>query len=349
MSDRARLAIYWAAGCGGCEISVLNLHEQLLDVIALADVVFCPALVDTKRADVEAMPDAGEPGSIDVCLLNGAMRTSENIEMAHLLRRKSRVLIAYGSCSNSGCVPGLANLTGVEDILRTVYTTRPSGDNPGGTVPRQHIPVTEGALELPLLAERVVPLHEVVPVDYAIPGCPPEPAATAPVLTGLLHALTTGGELPPPGSVLGAGPSTVCVECSRRREGKIITAFRRNHLVDPDPELCLLEQGLVCMGIATREGCGALCPAVNMPCIGCYGPPAGVRDQGAAMVGALGAAIDVAPAVGTGDDGPAAYADSVLDGIPDWTGSLYKFSLAASRVETVANRHRARGEHHAPE
>lgn len=332
MSASRTLSMYWAAGCGGCEISVVNLHEGLLDVIATADLVFCPCLVDTKLSDLEAMPDA----SIDVTLFNGAMRNEDNVEMARLLRRKSRLLVAYGSCASSGCIPGLSNLSTLAEHLDTVYRDHPGLDNPHGVVPREHSPVPEGTLHLPRLAERVRTLRDVVPVDYVVPGCPPEPLATAQALLALLD----GTDLPPRGSVLAGGDSTVCAECPRRREGKLLTGFRRTWEIDPDPELCLLEQGLVCMGIATRDGCGALCPAVNMPCLGCYGPPEGVRDQGAAMTSALGAAIDVAPARGLHDEEVSAYADSVLDGIPDWAGTFYRFSLPSSTLDAVATRHR---------
>src|SRR5690242_9073197 len=80
MSDKPKLAMYWAASCGGCEIAVVNLHEKLLDVDAAFDFMFCPCLMDTKKKDIEAMPDK----SIAITLFNGAIRTDENAEMAHL-------------------------------------------------------------------------------------------------------------------------------------------------------------------------------------------------------------------------------------------------------------------------
>jgi F420-non-reducing hydrogenase small subunit len=330
MAAHRSLAVYWGAGCGGCEVSLLNLDETLLDVLENTEIVFCPALVDTKYADVEAMPDGG----IDVTLFNGAIRTGENEEMARLLRRTSRVMVAYGSCAGSGCVPGLANLSPLAEQLRTVYH-RPSTDNPHDVLPRDTSAVREGTLTLTPLSERVRPVGEVVDVDYTIPGCPPEPAAMASALLALLD----GTDLPPRGSVLGAGSSTVCAECSRTRGGKVVTRFRRTWEVDPDPTVCLLDQGLVCLGIATRSGCGALCPGVNTQCIGCYGAPEGVRDQGAAMAGALGSMIDISPAAGRGDEGVAAYVDEVLDAIPDWVGTFYAFGLPSSSLDAAALHH----------
>ena len=102
MSEKPKLAVYWAASCGGCEVAVLNLHERLLDVDAAFDFMFCPCLMDTKTKDVEALPDR----AIAVTLFNGALRTQENIEMARLLRRKSRLLVAFGSCAEGGLYPG---------------------------------------------------------------------------------------------------------------------------------------------------------------------------------------------------------------------------------------------------
>ena len=97
------MAMYWAAACGGCEISVLNIGDKILAVDAAFDIAFWPCAADFKVKDVEGYPD----GYIDLCLFNGAIRNSENEEMAHLLRQKSKVLVAFGSCASEGCIPGL--------------------------------------------------------------------------------------------------------------------------------------------------------------------------------------------------------------------------------------------------
>jgi len=90
-APKGKLAVYWAASCGGCEIALLSINEKLLDVAAAFDVVFWPCATDGKVRDVEQMPD----DSVDVCLFNGGIRTSEQEYMAHLLRRKSKVLVAF--------------------------------------------------------------------------------------------------------------------------------------------------------------------------------------------------------------------------------------------------------------
>jgi len=98
---KPKVAIYWAASCGGCEIAVLDIAEKILDLAAAVDIVFWPAAIDVKYKDVEAMAD----GEIDLCLFNGSIRTTENEHLAHLLRKKSKILVAYGSCAHEGCIP----------------------------------------------------------------------------------------------------------------------------------------------------------------------------------------------------------------------------------------------------
>ena len=100
-----RMALYWATSCGGCEVAVANLHELFLELAEQVELFFCPALVDRKKKDVEALPDAG----LALTLFNGALRTDENVEMARLLRRKSRLLVAFGACAQAGGVPALSN------------------------------------------------------------------------------------------------------------------------------------------------------------------------------------------------------------------------------------------------
>ncbi len=326
MAEKPRLSMYWAAACGGCEIALTNLHEKLLDVDAAFDFFFCPCLLDTKKKDVEALPDGG----IFLTLFNGAIRTEENEEMAHLLRKKSKILIAFGSCSYEGCIPGLSNFTPDREAhFKAVYLNSAATRNPEGKVPQEETVVPEGTLPLPKFFDRVRTLDQVVPVDYYIPGCPPEPHQ----IWNVIKTVIDGKPLPPKGSILGAGRSTVCDECPRLRSDKKVSEFRRVWEFIPDPQICLLEQGVICMGVATRDGCGGLCPRVNMPCIGCYGPPEGVIDQGAKMVGALGSMLDIEPLKNLPEAEIDAHVDACLAKIPDLAGTIYKFSLPGSLLQ----------------
>jgi F420-non-reducing hydrogenase small subunit len=322
MSDKPKLAMYWAASCGGCEIALVNINDRLLDLDAAFDFMFCPCLLDTKKAVIEALPDR----SIAITLFNGAIRTGENEEMAHLLRRKSQLLIAFGSCAHEGCIPGLANLSSRQEMLRTVYLDNASIDNPDEILPSPSSQLPEGTLIIPAMYDRVKTLSQVTTVDYFIPGCPPESHQ----VWAAIEAVMGGGALPPAGSVIGAGRLSVCDECERVKEDKQIKRFYRTWEITPVQEQCLLEQGLLCMGIATRDGCGAPCPKANMPCTGCYGPPEGVSDQGAKMVAALGSILDIGECKGKSETEIAARVEALLDAIPDYAGTLYKYGLAGS-------------------
>jgi F420-non-reducing hydrogenase small subunit len=317
IATRPRLAVYWASACGGCDISILNLHERIADVAAAFEIVFWPAVMDVKYADVEAMPD----GWIDLCLFTGGIRNTENLELARLLRRRSRVLVAFGSCAGEGCIPGLANLSSVDDLLTAAFEGI-STDNPEHLRPVTTWPTPEGDLHLPALLPRVHTLSQVVDVDWTVPGCPPESARIAEVLTLAAAAFRGEAAVPDHGSVLGAGRSTVCDECRRERHAKSIAGFARiQELVTIDPRLCLLEQGIPCNGPATRDGCGALCPAAGAACIGCYGAPEGVRDAGAGLLAAFGSIV------AGGDD---AAVELAVASLPDPVGQAYRFGLARS-------------------
>ena len=309
---KKKLAGYWAASCGGCEISTLAINEKILDVAAAFDIIFWPCIVDGKSRDIEQLED----GEIDLCLFNGAIRTSENEYMAKLLRRKSKVMVAYGSCATEGCIPGLANLNNRAELFESSYGDNPSLDNPEGTIPQAETEVEEGTLHLPVIYDTVKTLDQTIEVDYYLPGCPPEAERIWDALVAILE-----GNLPPVGSVIG-GQKTVCDECKRTRSDKKIKEFKRTWQIIPDDDLCLLEQGLPCAGIATRSGCGALCPQVGSPCIGCYGPPEGVDDQGAQMIAAISSVID--------SEDPEEIDKIIKEGIPDPVGTFYRFSLAAS-------------------
>ncbi len=182
MSDngKPKFGMYWASSCGGCEIAVLNIGDHILDVDAVFDVVFWPVAADFKYEDVRNYPD----GYIDLCLFNGAIRNSENEEMAKLLRRKSKVLVAFGSCAYEGCIPALSNFTTKEATLQRRLPGQPVHRQPG-----RH-PAAAGDQDSrrrdgnPRLLQTVKALDQVVDVDYYVPGCPPEPHQIWAVLAG---------------------------------------------------------------------------------------------------------------------------------------------------------------------
>jgi F420-non-reducing hydrogenase small subunit len=319
-NGKPKFAMYWAAACGGCDIAVLNIHEKILDVDANFEVVFWPVATDAKYKDVVALED----GEILLTLFNGGIRNAENEHLAKLLRKKSQLLVAFGSCAIEGCIPGLANLSSPEQIFEAVYQG-PSTINEDGRVPQYLVQVPEGEIGIPIFYPTLKPLEDVVEVDYYTPGCPPESHQIAAVIEAVLAVLRGEAELPPKGAFIGVGDSTVCDECPRDRDVKQIKQFVRIQEVEHiDPKLCLLEQGILCIGPATASGCSSRCPIAGAPCVGCYGPAEGALDQGARMMTALASVIDSQ----VPDE-----IDSILDGIVDPAGSFYKFSMARSLLK----------------
>jgi len=313
-TSKPKIAFYWCASCGGCEEAVVDLAEGILGVLEAVEIVLWPCAMDFKRADVEAMAD----GSIVATLLNGAIRSSEQEEMAHVLRRKSQFLIAYGACAHLGGIPSLANQFSREQMLKYVYDEAPTVVNPEKTRPACSFKNNGHTVTLPELRNVVRALDQVVDVDYYIPGCPPTPKITQAAVAALL-----AGNLPPKGSVL-APDIALCDQCLRKATKPAdlaFTAFKRPHLTKMDPDTCFLAQGVVCMGPATRGGCEAVCTCGGMPCSGCFGPTSRVRDQGAKILSSLCANIAAKQ-----DD----EIDATLAGIPDPVGTFYRYGLAKS-------------------
>ena len=322
MPDKPKVAFYWCASCGGCEESVVDLAEGILGVVDAVDIIFWPVAMDFKRGDVEAMAD----GSILVSLINGAIRTTEQEEMVRMLRRKSQLVIAYGACAQLGGIPGLANQFDREQILKFVYEESPSTQNAEKTYPVQKFQENGRTATLPELHRLVRTLDQVIPVDYYLPGCPPTPKLLQQALTALLS-----GAVPPKGAVL-APDIALCEECPRKDtkpDDLSFTAFKRPHTSELDPEKCLLTQGFLCMGPATRGGCEAACVQGNMPCSGCFGPTSRVKDQGAKFFSSICSNV-----VATDEK----EIDATLATIPDPVGTFYRYGLAASLLRARMGR-----------
>ena len=309
---KPKVAFNWASSCGGCDIAIFELGTKLVDVANKIEIVFWPAVFDYKYSDLEAMPDK----SIDVAFFNGAIQNSENEHVAKLLRGKSKMLVAFGACAYCGGIPALANTTNRDQIFASSYMETPTTDNPEKVLPQTKVQVAEGELTIPEFYNTVKTLDQTVDVDYYVPGCPPVGEQVSKVINQFIE-----GALPPKGAVLGASEKSLCHECKRVKTDRKITKIVRTYQTIQDPEKCLLEQGIICMGPATRGGCGSICLDANMPCRGCYGPLPNVIDQGGKMLSALSSVFDADT-----EEDIQKLADSVVDPI----GTFYRFSLARS-------------------
>ena len=313
-TEKPKVAFYWCASCGGCEEAVVDLAEDILMVANAVDIVMWPVAMDFKKQDIEAMPDK----SILAAMVNGAIRTSEQEEMARLMRRKSQILIAFGACACMGGIPALANEFTKRQILDFVYEGTPSVTNKEKTRPQTKYTEAGRDLTLPDLWETVRALDQVVDVDYYLPGCAPTPKLIKEAVLALLS-----GKVPPKGATL-APDIALCDQCplkDSKPTDLAITEFKRPHLAKIDPDKCLLAQGFLCMGPATRGGCEALCIRGRMPCSGCFGPTSRVKDQGAKYLSS------VTSSIAAKDE---KEIDKVLDGIPDPVGTFYRYGLSKS-------------------
>ncbi len=316
---KPKVAFYWCSSCGGCEETVVDLNEDILKVVEAVDIVMWPVAMDFKKKDIEAMQD----GEIAVSFINGAIRLSEQEEMAKLIRQKSGLVVAFGACAHLGGIPGLANFNTRESIFQRAYKETPSTDNPSGTLPQEKTTVGGVTLTLPAFYDTVKTLDQTIPVDYYLPGCPPPPNLIADAVNAILS-----GKLPPKGSVL-APSKALCDTCPRtasKPEKIAIKEIKRPYEIKIDPEKCFLLQGLICMGPATRSGCGETCIKANMPCRGCFGPVDGVVDQGGKAVSMIAALLGL-ETEGTMNE---EEVKKLIDSIADPAGTFYRFSLAAS-------------------
>ncbi len=320
MAKKRKIAIYWLGSCGGCDEAIIDLNESLLELASEVDIALWPIAIDAKYASIERLGDR----ELALSIIHGNVRNSEHEEMAHLLRRKSQVVLAFGTCACFGGTSGLANFLKPNEIQNWVYGEAPTVVNRAKTRPQAETTVGGNHLTLPVLLDQVHSLNQVIAVDYYLPGCPPP----VDLIAQAVHAVIEG-KLPPRGSFL-APHKALCDSCPRNaaKPPKIeLTHIRRIHEVDEDSGTCFLARGVICLGPATRDGCGATCLSINIPCSGCFGPVEGVDDSGAKFLSALASLIR-------------AQSDSevsgILDTIPDPAGCFYRFTQPSS----ILGRHR---------
>jgi NAD-reducing hydrogenase small subunit len=163
---KAKIATCSLAGCFGCHMSFMDLDERLLELAAIADL------------DRSPLTDLRQVGACDIGLVEGGVCNSENVEVLREFRKKCKILVAVGACAINGGIPALRNRYDLGECLQEAFLT-----GLGVTDPK--VPSDP---ELPLLLAKVHPIHEVVKIDYAIPGCPPP----AEVIWIVLEALLAG-------------------------------------------------------------------------------------------------------------------------------------------------------------
>ena len=276
-----KIAEEWLASCGGCEVTILDIGEPLLDLLPKLDFVHIPVLMDHKYFGQTGEKDKLEIPDADVGIISGGIRNEEHKEIALEMRNKCKTLIVLGRCACFGGIPALANQFQLQELYDTVYGD--SATTVGADTPNQEIP--------PLL-DRVYAVDEVVEVDIYIPGCPTAPQIVAQALTSLLEGKPF--ELP---------ERSVCDDCPVKREKKAIVSIKRplESILDLEKEelvdsRCFMEKGFLCLGPVTKTGCymtsGEEQPHVPrcikglMPCRGCFGP---IRKDANPMVDMMGA------------------------------------------------------------
>ena len=329
MTKKIKLAVSWASACGGCDVSILDTEERVLDLAQMAEIVYWPVAMDFKREGFEKLA----PGSVDIGIFNGAVRTSEQSEDARMFREKCKLLVAYGSCACFGGIPGLANQSDREGIFEEAYQDTLSTENPDRLRPQTEWVVAGHTLTLPAFFDTVQTLSQQVKVDVLLPGCPPPTERIADLLEVVAGYAETGA-LPPTGTVV-ASSKALCDSCPRgdsRCAGRMAKILRP-HEVRADPKLCFLNQGILCMGIATRGGCGATCIQANMPCRGCFGPTPEMLDPGAEAISAIGSLAGAA----NENDVPPNEMKRAVRSIRDPAGTFYRFTLPSALLNRAVS------------
>jgi F420-non-reducing hydrogenase small subunit len=262
-----KVAEEWLNICGGCEVSILDIGEPLLDLLPELNFVHMPVLMDHKYFGQTGEGTEMEIPEADVGIISGGVRTEKEKKVAEEMRKKCKTLIALGSCACYGGIPAMANMYTLEDMYEKVF--RGSKTTDAAETPSENIPA---------LLEKVLAVDEVVPVDVYIPGCPTNPDIIVKAITGLLE-----------GKEFKLEERSVCDECPVKREKKAAGGDIKRTLEGMEFDQsqpwentrCFMEQGYLCLGPVTLAGCGnkdadgvtvPRCIKGMMPCRGCFGP-----------------------------------------------------------------------------
>src|SRR5512146_3035725 len=208
---RPTVAVHKVSSCDGCQLSLLNMEDELLDLAAAVDIAF---FLEATRAV--------RPGPYDISFVEGSVTTPHELDRIQEIRRQSGKLVVLGTCATAGGIQALRNFADVAQYARTVYA------HPEFL---HYLPTSK-------------PISDYVQIDLELWGCPVNKAQVIEVVQALLA--NRKPNLP---------SHTVCMDCKRKGTSCVI-----------------VDHGVLCLGPATRAGCGAICPAQRRGCYGCFGP-----------------------------------------------------------------------------
>lgn len=316
-----KLAVVYGGICGGCDVSLINtVSKDLNSFIERFDIVFWPIALDAKLEVLE------KTESIDASIYMGTVRTEEHLRLAQLVRRKSKIVVAYGSCAAFGGIPGLGATLEPEAMLSIVNSTvtvnvRPNL-NPSGELKPPKLLSTE-------LMINSYALNALKP-DIIAPGCPPEDGVNEKLMMILKESLEGRNN----GVTVVGDEESLCRNCPRKPADltKIkMPTIRRLHEVKVDETRCFLEQGILCMGPATRAGCGHPCLKNNSPCVGCMGPAPGVDDFGLKILSSISSIIAIDKEKELLETGLSKELDRIVDPL----GSFYRYTFPTSTISQL--------------
>ncbi|MFW9794384.1 MAG: F420-nonreducing hydrogenase [Candidatus Thorarchaeota archaeon] len=297
MADPVSIAMGQGSSCWGCFQSLVDIHLNLAQVLPALEIKYWQAVADFKLHHLESYDDK----SIVVGLYEGMARTEEDIHLLKLMREKCQVLIAFGSCSCFGGIPGLANFSDIEECYDVKFRNNATVSD--GFVPSEN---------LPGIAPVVKPNSSFVDFDIYLPGCPP----TSSLILTAVSKLLAGEPIELP-------PHTVCHYCDREKKETPIEKILRPYEGIADPDRCLLEQGYICVGSSTWGLCEGQCVNKGATCRGCFGPPPPItQDHGANSMAMLGTYAPLPP-------------EEIKEQVRDPLGTFYRFDYPTSNLGSI--------------
>ncbi|MCS7097268.1 MAG: hypothetical protein NZ926_02250 [Candidatus Methanomethylicia archaeon] len=282
--EKLSLALFPLTTCSGCENAILDSWSKIPEsFIENIEIVYSPLISDSV-----------EPNRVDIGIVTGSLRLNEDVDKLFRWRNKSKILIAFGSCSCFGGLPGLLNVYNVSDTIVEIY-----GEN-----------IDFNTYNLPKLIEYVKPVSEIVSVDIMVPGCPPPEKFILSLIGNLIENK--------PFQLI---DKSLCFECPLNiNEIKTIKELRRFLLPKIKVEKCFLEDGVLCLGIVTRCGCEAKCIRANTPCRGCLGSLYDVDEAAVKFLSSIASSLSISE-----------IEIGKFNEVKDLIGFLYRYTLPLSK------------------